>query len=299
MIDPATGKLRKEISTIIPCPNCESEHYTKVFEKNGFEFVSCNQCDLMYTNPQVNRSNILELYKGASEADNLWTKVLLSEDQKKFNEHYYKEVLDIMQHFQLKGKLLDIGCSVGTFMHYAKSRGFECKGLELNDAALKIAIESGLDVERKTIEEYNPAVGEYQIFTLFGVLEHLNNHKQVLQTIYHSLDADGYLFIHVPNLHSLVTAICKEQSKTFDGRNHLIYFSIDTLKRMLESVGFQMVYYDTCISGADQIMRHLNYGTNKVLLNHKVHQLMDDNERLDRYIKAYDLGYRIRLLVKK
>lgn len=299
LIDPTTGKLRREISTIIPCPNCESEAYTKVFEKNGFEFVSCNQCDLVYANPQVHRSVILDLYKGASEADNLWTKVLLSDEQKKFNEHYYHEVLDIIQKFIPKGKLLDIGCSIGTFMHDANSRGFECTGLELNDAAAQIALESGLHVERKTIEEYCPSKGEYQIMTLFGVLEHLNNPKQVLDTIYRSLDAGGFLFIHVPNLHSLVTAIRKEQSKTFDGRNHLIYFSIDTLKRMAESVGFQTVYYDTCISGVDQIVRHLSYGMNKVLLNDKARAFLANNEKLERCIKQYDLGYRIRMMVKK
>lgn len=299
LVDPATGKLRSDIASVIPCPNCGSGEYSPLWSKNGFDFVCCTRCKLVYTNPQVNRDVVLSLYKGASEADNMWTQVLQSPEQQTFNARYYGEVLDIVQTVLPSGHVLDIGCSVGTFMRHAIARGFAATGLELNEEAAALAEADGLKVLRQTIEEFNPATGQFQLMTLFGVLEHLNNPKEVLHTIYDALEPGGYLFLHVPNVNSLVTLVLQQRSKTFDGRNHLIYFSVDTLRSMAESVGFRVVYSDTCIAGVDQIVRTLRAGDGTVMLGGPLQALLADGPELEKLLKRYDLGYRIRMMFVK
>lgn len=302
LIDPLTGKLRSDLANYISCPNCSNKQYDVVFLKNGFQFVQCNNCDLIYVNPQVRKEVLKIFYTYKSQANDMWIDVLLTDMQQEFNKKYYNEVLDMINMSINKGKLLDVGCSIGDFLACAKQRGFECEGIELNSKAVKYARTRGIDVKQKTLEDLDVKESMYDIITLLGVLEHLPNPKDILISINSILKPGGFIFVAVPNVYSFVTAIIKEKAKTFDGRNHLICFSVKTLQNILQSTGFSVLNYDTTIYGFDQIERYLKFGNNKIFLNDNlVAYFKDSNKKkqLKNFIINNDLGYRLRMFAQK
>jgi len=69
----------------------------------------------------------------------------------------------------------------------------------------------------------------------------------------------GAIAIVVPNVESLACRVLHEQARTFDGRNHLAYFSPATLADMLERSGFEPVRIWTEVSSLDAVLEHLGY----------------------------------------
>ncbi len=116
------------MSTI--CPFCESEN-TRSFLKlkdyflsqEDFEICECDNCKLLFTTPRPDQSIIGKYYK--------------SEDYLSHNEHkkglvpwIYNQVkkVNIRNKYRFCGihtkpYLLDFGCGVGDFLHYAQQNG--------------------------------------------------------------------------------------------------------------------------------------------------------------------------------
>jgi hypothetical protein len=69
----------------------------------------------------------------------------------------------------------------------------------------------------------------------------------------------GALYVVVPNVESLACRVLRERARTFDGRNHLVYFSASTLAGLLERTGFDVVHATTKVSSLDAILEYLAY----------------------------------------
>lgn len=72
------------------------------------------------------------------------------------------------------------------------------------------------------------------------IIEHLPNPKQTLLKIHEVLKPDGILIIKTSNIESLY-AKSKGKNWNYIVPGHLCYFSINTLSKMLASIGFQTI----------------------------------------------------------
>src|SRR5205807_10547002 len=62
-----------------------------------------------------------------------------------------------------------------------------------------------------------------------------------------------------PNGDSLACRVLHERARSFDGRNHLVYFSPSTLSDLFDRCGFDVPYVATTVSSAVAIAEHLAY----------------------------------------
>jgi len=109
---------------------------------------------------------------------------------------------DVAQNYiSSNARVLDIGCGEGKFLSYLKSsKGCIVEGLELNENALKIAVENNIAVFNQTIQEYSNLNKEnYDVVTLFQVLEHISNVDEFLKSAIKVVRPKGLLIIAVPN----------------------------------------------------------------------------------------------------
>src|SRR5204862_7311343 len=63
LLDPETGRLAEHLAQTIDCPLCEGSAHTPLFEKQGFTFVRCEDCRLVFVNPQVRQEDVLDEYR--------------------------------------------------------------------------------------------------------------------------------------------------------------------------------------------------------------------------------------------
>ena len=305
LVDPKSGLLKKDFSILINCPLCgaKSSEHEELFLKNGYTFVRCQQCEMIFVNPQVKTDLLTELY-GESRANNLWVKLQKSEKEKKWKKEYYLDCLALINRYagQNELKLIDIGCSTGYFLELASkySQTYCLKGLELNKIAIEESLAKGLNVEQKLLCDLD-VKDLFDVFTMFGVLEHLPDPKTLLGDIKAHANNGAVVMAIVPNAYSLYHMFLQQNSVSFDGRNHLLYFSEKTLRKLFEDTGFNVLLIDTVLTGLDNIKRQIQWYNpysrihNNRYIPKTIKTFFDDNAA-ESLIYRYKLGLRLRII---
>lgn len=306
--DPATKEIKADLLETICCPLCDGTHAETLLKKQGFSYVRCINCGIIFVNPRLKERILVGAYTEESAADRLWKDILLSPAQMEFNDKNYGEILDVIQTRQFNGKLLDVGCSFGHFLDLARSRGFIVEGVELENEAVKYAREKfKLKIEQKVLAEASYPPANFDVAAALGVLEHVPNPLQFLEQINYILKPGGLLALTTPNVESLVCMILKEKARTFTGRNHLTLFSIKTLTAMLGKAGFAVVWCETYVSGINSLANHLQYLDPFSDVDYKylpkpvteILRAQDMRKELEQKICAAGLGYKLKLVAIK
>ena len=231
----------------IKCPFCESENtrsYLKLKDyfltQENFEIFECDNCKLLFTTPRPNKSIIGKYYK--------------SEDYLSHNEHkkgiipwIYNQVkkINIRKKFSItalnrtlingnctKPHILDFGCGVGDFLHFAKQKGCEISGCDMSeDARIWASMKLGKSIV--TPEEiFALPHSTFDIITMWHVLEHIDNLKFHIDQLHRLLKDNGRLVIAVPNYKSFDAEHYKDKWAAYDVPRHLNHFHKESLKNI-------------------------------------------------------------------
>jgi transcription elongation factor Elf1 len=304
LINKQTNLLDNKFSKIISCPLCNETHKNneQLFIKDGYTFVRCGKCEMIFTNPQVNPSLLGELY-GRSEVNDLWVEIQESKKEQGWKKAYYEDNIDVINNFRKSDQinLMDIGCSSGYFLEVLNDyqSAINGGGCELSDKAFKYAKNKGLDVYNCFLSELDEKI-KYDIFTLFGVLEHLPNLSKIFEDIRLKSNKGALILAIVPNAYSLYHMFLQSKSVSFDGRNHLLYFSKKTFTEVFEKQGFEILKLDTVLTGMDNIKRQMQwldpykYSNTSKYLNDSIIDSCINEE----YIKKNNLGLRLRIVAR-
>jgi len=227
----------------INCNICGSSEYTVFYKdtigdsiprmgynfspdsKKTFQIVKCNSCGLIYTNPMPDISNLYE---------NVIDEIYLSAKPQRLRtaERCVEEIL----RFKKGGNLLDIGCATGCFLDVA-SKYFSVTGIELSEWAFKEASKQH-EVYNVPLSELN-LQKEFDIITLFGVIEHLTDPSKELVLISNILKQDGLLVLYTPDIGGWLPRLMGKQWWNIMGQ-HLYYFSKATCKMLLKKHDFNI-----------------------------------------------------------
>jgi SAM-dependent methyltransferase len=250
---------------------------------------------------------INSLYTNDETFYSSWTEVILNEANQSWQIPYFKSSLDILDKYIESGDLLDIGCSIGLFMEIAQRRGFNCVGLELEKIAYEHAIGKGLNVHRKKLEEAAFSDESFHVITMFGVLEHLPNPKEILIQVRRCLKPGGVVMAIVPNVYSLAAMMLHDKARLFNGRNHLNYFSWKTLPELFDQTGFITQNLDTYLTGLDSILNYIQYSDpngepTRKFLPPQIQSVIDNpdpNLNFEQIMYRLNLGLRLRIVATK
>ena len=124
-------------------------------------------------------------------------------------------------------KLLDYGSGTGDFLFAANKNSWNVVGLEVNDGARSLAQKKGLMVHSAQSEINH---GNFDVITLWHVLEHLEDPKAMQQWFCDQLTERGILVIAVPNFHSWDAKYYKEFWAAYDVPRHLWHFSKESIQ---------------------------------------------------------------------
>ncbi len=222
------------------CPNCGSAICKTKLIEPPFHLVQCRQCALVYLGNPPDQNNLYEDYYAASNFSandyRLDSSVPALAEMCAINS----QRLQWIQKFKMQGRLLDIGCGRGYFLKTAQEKGFEASGIEISARAVEFAChQMRVNAEVKTLEELRDTSEEFEVITLWHVLEHFHDPFDALQRVRKLLTDDGVCFVEVPNWHSLKFMLSRNK---WQGGNHPRYhrsfFTAKTLARALHKGGF-------------------------------------------------------------
>lgn len=208
--------------------------------------VQCEECGLVYTNPQPEPDDILRIYRG-ERVEGEWGEGY-AKDQKSNEESLrrrFRERLDAMTGVGLRGgKLLDVGSQLGYFLDEARRRGFDARwGVELGVDLAKAARERfGVEVRTEPLEACGFDEATFDAITAFHVFEHVPDPGAFLDECLRILKPGGALVVEVPNRESRrarESIASGDPGRSLRPEKHLCDWAPKQLTNMLERHGFQ------------------------------------------------------------
>jgi 2-polyprenyl-3-methyl-5-hydroxy-6-metoxy-1,4-benzoquinol methylase len=225
----------------ISCNLCGSNNYILIeLHKNDEYFhqkvevrtVVCKNCGLVYRNPQPTKEELSAFYsyrKFLPTREFLSSSDMINKEKEKWVDLYTKI---------RRGRILDVGCSIGNFLNLYKSKGWEAYGIEPAIEYAKFGREKyGLNIQTKLVEDVKFPNSFFDVITVFQVLEHLKDPAKAMFQFKKWLKPSGLIFISVPNV---LKPDRIKLIKYFAGP-HLFLFSPNTLSLLLKKTGFEVV----------------------------------------------------------
>jgi 2-polyprenyl-3-methyl-5-hydroxy-6-metoxy-1,4-benzoquinol methylase/ribosomal protein S27E len=229
----------------IACPACESNSYQVVFEKDGFTFVTCTECETIFINPRPTFEMLAEFYATSKSIKHWNDKIFpISEDSRRsqiFAPRAERVVKLCRKHNVATKVLLDVGAGFGTFCEEIKKRAVFDKviAVEPSHDLAETCRRKGLDVIEKPIEEVN--LDDVSVITNFELIEHLYSPKDFLLACGRALPRGGLLILTTPNIKGFDLLVLGKLSNNIGGPNHLNYFHPKSLRYLLRRCGFEVI----------------------------------------------------------
>jgi len=138
------------------------------------------------------------------------------------------------------GRMLEIGCASGAFLHEMAQKGWQVQGIEFSQTAADRSRKLGYSVYEGQIETA-PAPGEpFDLVVGWMVLEHLHNPVQALRKVHAWTRPGGWLVLSVPNIGSYQFALFGDAWFPLQLPNHLFHFTRDSVSLVLQAGGWKV-----------------------------------------------------------
>jgi 2-polyprenyl-3-methyl-5-hydroxy-6-metoxy-1,4-benzoquinol methylase len=151
---------------------------------------------------------------------------------------FIKRINKIEEKHKITGKdMLDFGCGMGFFLSEARKKGYRAAGIEVSDyAAGYCRTKYGFSI----LNNINDIDKNFDIITMWDVIEHLEDPLNILSRVHDIMTADGLLVITTGNIDSAAAKLSGKKWHLFNIPEHLSYFSPKSIKYLLEKTGFKI-----------------------------------------------------------
>ncbi len=223
------------------CPLCgkdtlefflKTEDFLKTHEP--FELCRCTECGFVFTQdvpPEEEAGGYYESEDYISHSDT--RKGMINRMYHWVRRYMLRRKRKLVSRLTKGKKLLDIGCGTGYFPAYMQQKNYEASGVEVSRAAREYGIQKfGLKIVPPEQFLKEDTGEEYDIVTLWHVLEHLYDPGKYLERIREVLKDEGVLVVALPNHHSFDARFYKKYWAGYDVPRHLWHFTPGTLAHL-------------------------------------------------------------------
>ncbi len=228
----------------IICPLCGSKPVEFAVDYQGFHLCRCPGCGLQFQSPRLTFEVL---------ADKVYTADYCPGHEESANEKAFARQVDNFERLLgRKGGILDVGCGNGSFLEFAKRRGWETFGADIRLSPETSTLTCPLWEGRLPDIDFEGR--RFDVIRFNHVLEHLQNPLVELARCRELLNPSGIVFVGVPNLAGISPRIKNLQSRLglkqkrwrhYAATHHLYFFTPSTLRRLIEKAGFSVRFWET------------------------------------------------------
>lgn len=214
-----------------------------VRDKDNINVLKCEKCGLLqlsqfpeetlkfYEDEQMH----IDQYNAVSDTveNESWDSWV--QETKKDDDRRFASLKDLCY----QKDVLDFGCGNGGFLNNMKSFASSISGVELDKSAREKLNLDGITV----VDDIDKFDKQYDIITMFQVIEHLENPQLWLTKIHRKLREGGYLIIETPNANDALIQLYHSQA--FRGFTfwsvHLMLYNSYNLEMLVNNLGFETI----------------------------------------------------------
>jgi SAM-dependent methyltransferase len=202
-----------------------------------FPLARCASCGLLRLHPQPDAATLAAAY-GSGYAPH--TRPGLSGKAKGWLER--RSVRALQRYFAAPCRVLDVGCATGDLLLAIREAGnAHVVGVEVGEAAARIARQRGLDVREAELEAVAFPDDMFDTVILSHTLEHVPDPLLTLREVRRILRPGGALILWLPNVESTEARVLGQRWIGYDPPRHLTTFGVSTLTAALETAGLRVI----------------------------------------------------------
>jgi 2-polyprenyl-3-methyl-5-hydroxy-6-metoxy-1,4-benzoquinol methylase len=222
-----------------------------------FTVVKCQACGLLRTNPRLTPDSIGKYYPddygpyvgtrvrdARQETVTKFRKLLKLIFRRIYNSNITN--LPVM----VPGRLLEIGCASGSFLHHMAGQGWQVQGIEFSEKAAKEASQLGYLVHTGPLETAPKPDEAFDLIVGWMVLEHLYDPVGSLKKLREWSKPTSWLALSVPNAGSLEFRLFKDKWYALQLPTHFHHFTPVTIEKVLSAGGWKLekVYHQRVLN---------------------------------------------------
>ena len=230
-----------------PCPVCGEYQRRLVYRQrfldgplsNGYDVVVCSKCGAGFADGIVSQAEMDRYYAEQSKyvydyaggTESLW-------DFKRFEA----TVAQIAPHLKSHdARIIDIGCATGGLLSVFKRHGYQnVMGVDPSLACANVAERlHGVKVRTATLSLLRDWKERFDLVLMLGVLEHLRETTEAVQSVSRLLNPGGLVYCAVPDVERF--ADCRNAPYQQFSLEHVGFFSIHSLERMMAGCGMAVI----------------------------------------------------------
>lgn len=233
---------------LIDCNLCGSADVSVVFEAGvaqASRIVKCERCGLMYSSPRAKLPDQDEI----KDYDPDFTRRV----QETSPDRYEKEAFQVRDYedtraymrkaYPQRGRLLEIGCSMGFLLAKFREDGWDVRGIEPNRGYCDFIRDyHGIEASSTILEDAETPDDFYDVVVMLHVIEHVPDPLGTLREIYRVLKPGGTLVLETPRYDSLMFRLLRHRERSVSCDGHIYFFTTTTLREIGEKAGFKYAF---------------------------------------------------------
>lgn len=209
------------------CPVCGATEVRTILRAAAHAIVQCCRCRLARTYPPDTVVNAA--YVISADMAEQYLK------QEPLGRQYSRKFLEFIHDHQPTGRLVDIGCSIGTLVDEANKMGYQAQGVDLDPHAVGIGAAQGRPLAVMDLVELPK--GAFQVVCLQHTLEHVSDPRGFLEMCRGLLVSGGTIAISVPCYCGLYPRLLPRRWYGWQPTQHYFHYSRESMRRLLERAG--------------------------------------------------------------
>jgi SAM-dependent methyltransferase/predicted nucleic-acid-binding Zn-ribbon protein len=236
----------RQLEQLKNCPRCGSSEFKQALEaidhtvsRGRFTLTDCQQCGFRTTNPRPRPSDLGSYYESEDYISHSNVRRTLQDRLYQMARNWaLKRKYALVNAYAPGGRVLDIGCGTGEFLHHMMSRGYTVQGIEPSLRAREQAI-ANFSIDVAPSLDRVPAQEQFQLVTMWHVLEHMADPRATFKRLFALLADRGILVIAVPDRESWDASHFGSDWAAWDVPRHLMHFRRSDVLTMLHEHGFE------------------------------------------------------------
>ena len=222
------------------CKVCES---TAGYERVHGQLEQCRSCGFI-TFRDYTPDALAEIYTDDYFAGKEYPDYVGQQDA--LRRSMRRHLAQMARYHPRRGSLLEVGSAYGLFLDEARAEYGEVAGVDICESPTAYAREQlNLNVSCADFLGLDFGARRFDVVCLWDTVEHLSAPEAYLEKAARLLNPGGMVFLTTGDITSFNARLRGANWRQIHPPSHLHYFSRDTIKRLLERLGFKVVGIET------------------------------------------------------
>ena len=255
--------------------------------------LQCQTCHYVFADLSLTDDDFAELYNQHFFREGEWIDYAAD---RKFISKNFRLRRRVLRRFLQPARhqhLLEIGSAYGFFLDLVRADFQTIEGIDLTEEGVRHTQEQlGLAAVHGDFLKHDFGNRQFDVVCMWDTIEHLRRPDLYLQKISDCTEPGALLTITTGDIASLNARLRGEQWRMIHPPTHAHYFSSETLARLLNAHGFDVIYNRYC--GFFRSARNVAY--NVLVLRHGKREMFDWLQKAGLlnwgfYLNLYDIMY--------